>query len=298
MNNLHVRHVRDALERQFRGLIDLTDLTQKTEAEQGQAFLSRALTALAARYVSGCDAAKAASCVIDGFDDGGIDAVVADEDAARLWLIQAKWSDRGTAGLGEDGAGKMRDALDYILNSRFDRFNKRFQKMASEVDDVISNPNVRITLVVALLGASKLSDTVQSIFDRIRRDANGAQEMVDLVILGVPDFHNIVRSGMAPPDIDLDITLDSAGFSVEPYLAYQRIVAAADVASWYEQYKDGLFDQNIRKALGVTVVNRGIIETLTRQPTHFLYFNNGITVLSGVSQFPVVIMVGWDTPRV
>lgn len=279
VNTLHVRHVRDALERDYRGLIDLSDIANRRPEDQTQAFLSRGLAALAARNVSGCDPTKAAASIIDGADDGGLDSVVLDVPTARLWLVQAKWSDKGAAGLGEDAAGKMRDAFDHILNSRFDRFNSRFQKLAADVDTVISNPNVRVTLVIALMGQTKLAPFVESILDRVRRDANGAQEMVDVVVLGLTDFHRIIRTGVAQPRIDLDISLESPGYSMEPYLAYQGAVGAGEVASWYDQHRNALFDLNIRKALGHTTVNKGLLETLTQEPDHFLYFNNGITVL-------------------
>jgi hypothetical protein len=41
-----IRHVRDALKREFDGLLDIGDLTTASEAAREQAFLSRALAAL------------------------------------------------------------------------------------------------------------------------------------------------------------------------------------------------------------------------------------------------------------
>ena len=40
-----------------------------------------------------------------------------------------------------------------------------------------------------------------------------------------------------------------------------------------------LFARNLRKFTGRTDVNDGIMETLTKEPSKFWYFNNGITVL-------------------
>lgn len=279
MNNLHVRHVRDALDRDFRDLIDLSDIAHRPEVEREQSFYSRALAALAAQHASGCDPLQAAEGVVDGFNDGGIDCVVAYPASAQLWLIQSKWSDIGRAGFGEDAANKLRDALDHILNSRFDRFNSRFQRVAAEIDKAISRPDIKITLVAAVLGATKIAPSVESILRRIERDANSPQQMVDWTVLGLAEFHNIVRNGFRPPTIDLDVLLESAGFSLAPYLAYQGVVSAEEIARWHHQGSDALFERNIRKALGVTKVNAGIVETLLTRPDHFLYFNNGITVL-------------------
>jgi len=52
---------------------------------------------------------------------------------------------------------------------------------------------------------------------------------------------------------------------------------ASAIATWFEQFGNSLFDLNIRNALGITTVNKGLIETLASEPEHFLYYNNGIT---------------------
>lgn len=279
MNLLHVRHVREALEREYRGLIDLSDLERLPDKHKTQAFLSRALAALAVQYLTGCDTAQAAASVIDGFDDGGFDAVVVGDVLPRLWLVQAKWSDQGKAGLTLGDPGKMRTGLDQMVNSEFDHFNSRFQAMANQVDAVISNSDVKVTLVVAQMGASTLTSRVQDVFNRILRDINGNDDMVNLEVLGLSEFHRMIRAGIAAPRIDLEARLDSPALVPTPYKAFQGILAAETVANWYQEFGHRLFDQNIRKALGVTPVNKGLIETLLSEPDHFLYFNNGITLL-------------------
>lgn len=60
MNNLPVRHVRDALNRDYRELIDVSDIARRPPDEREHAFYSRALAALAAQHASGCDARTAA----------------------------------------------------------------------------------------------------------------------------------------------------------------------------------------------------------------------------------------------
>ncbi len=57
-------------------------------------------------------------------------------------------------------------------------------------------------------------------------------------------------------------------------------VSTDQVAAWYEEHGDRLFDGNIRKALGPTPVNDAMIRTLSEEPEHFWYFNNGVTILA------------------
>ncbi|MEK8144724.1 hypothetical protein NKH18_33145 [Streptomyces sp. M10(2022)] len=72
---LEVRHVRDALKREFDPLISLADYEKRQPSERENAFNSRALSARAARMLTDCTSEEAAESVIDGRDDFGIDAV-------------------------------------------------------------------------------------------------------------------------------------------------------------------------------------------------------------------------------
>jgi hypothetical protein len=64
----------------------------------------------------------------------------------------------------------------------------------------------------------------------------------------------------------------------DPYTAYYGHVHVADLASW-AKYGDRLYSKNIRGFKGSTDVNDAIVETINSSPDHFLYFNNGITLL-------------------
>src|SRR5690606_22503286 len=94
-----VEHVRAALLRNYAGLIYDDDLLGYDEVGREQRFLSRALSAEALRIVTGCDREAAGQGVTDGARDQGIDAVAVGEGSAEVWLVQAKWSDTGTAKL-------------------------------------------------------------------------------------------------------------------------------------------------------------------------------------------------------
>src|SRR5690606_32744916 len=100
---MQVQHVRQALLRDYAGLIYEDDLKGYQGSAWEQRFLSRALAASAVRRVTGCDHKAAGQAVTDGENDQGIDAVAVDETSRHVWLVQAKWSDtgRGKMDLGE-----------------------------------------------------------------------------------------------------------------------------------------------------------------------------------------------------
>ncbi|WP_448620063.1 AIPR family protein [Geodermatophilus sp. URMC 65] len=282
LNPVQIRHVREALERRFGDLIDVTDLAGKSESDRQSAFRSRALAALAVQMETGCSDDQAAATVIDGRDDMGIDAVAvsAEGKAPHLWIVQAKWSDRGAAGLGQDAVLKFIRGLNKIFNSEYDLFNSRFQAMASDVDEVLSNPAVGITIISALLGDATIHADVQAIIDEECDKLNYAQPMVDHRVLGLKHFHRAILGDTAEPKIDIEARVDGWNIQREPYEAYYGTIAVAEVANWYEEHGRALFSKNIRDSLDLTEVNAGIIDTLTKSPDHFWYFNNGITVLA------------------
>lgn len=66
----------------------------------------------------------------------------------------------------------------------------------------------------------------------------------------------------------------------ESRTAFYGQVDASEVASWYDFFDTRLFDDNIRRFLGLdSGVNESIRQTLSENPGKFYYINNGITVL-------------------
>ncbi|WP_213451256.1 AIPR family protein [Rhizomonospora bruguierae] len=276
---LQIRHVRDALQREFDNLIDVDDLARMPYAAGEQAFLSRALAALVVRDLTGCDSKSAAAAVIDGRDDIGIDAVATDESASHIWLIQSKWSDSARAGFGVAEALKFIDGLRHIDTRQFDRFNIKFRNLADQVAAVLANPHSRITLVPGLMRTDSLSDDVVRRLTDAQDEFNQLGTMLDHRIYLARDIWEVVRNDFREPPIGLTAKMQDWIRITEPYEAFQGTISVAEIAEWYSAHGDRLFDRNIRKPLGLTQVNQGLIDTLTDEPHNFWYFNNGITVL-------------------
>ncbi|MER7460930.1 AIPR family protein [Micromonospora sp. NPDC126480] len=281
MNPIQVRHIREAIIEKFERLIDMSDWANAAEDRRRPIFRSRALTALAVQVETGCTDEEAAAAVIDGGQDQGIDAVAisAPEKAPRLWLVQTKWAESGNASLKQDEALQFIRGMQKILNSEYEIFNNKFQAIAPDVDRVLGIRGVQITLVVALLGNTKLHDDVMSVLQEECDKLNFAKPMVDLRVLGLKHFYQAILGDAAQPQIDLDARLEGWNIQKEPYEAYYGSMAVADIASWYDEHGRALFSKNIRDSLDLTDVNVSIVDTLRNNPEKFWYFNNGITVL-------------------
>ncbi|MFJ4862690.1 AIPR family protein [Streptomyces sp. NPDC088748] len=275
-----IRFIRDALNREFSGLIDLSDYGTRPEAHREQAFLSRALAARTARLLADVDSAEAADCVIDGFNDRGIDAIAFSRETPEIWLVQAKWSDRGRARLATADILKLIDGLNRLTERRYDEFNQRFERLSEQVEKVLFSPYCKIHLVVAVAGDGHLAPDVASLLDNAMSSYNHVAKVVDARVLGIADFHSAILSDTSPPPIDLSLTF-TGGFHLAsmPHVSYTGMASAVEPANWHERFGPRLYEHNIRRYLGPTSVNHAISTTLVDDPQSFGYLNNGITVL-------------------
>jgi len=221
----------------------------------------------------------AATTVIDGRDDHGIDAVAITEGIPRLWLVQAKWSDQGRAGFSVADTLKLIEGLRLIDQREFVRFNSRFQRFAEQINSVMQDPQVKITLVVALMGTQGLSADVEQCLRDAQVEFNGYGPILEYEVCCAGDIWKIVRDDVAEPSIGLVAKMEKWIHLTEPFEAYYGTVPVGEVAQWYADHGDRLFARNIRKSLGLTQVNLSLVETLTQNAQSFWYFNNGITVL-------------------
>jgi hypothetical protein len=153
------------------------------------------------------------------------------------------------------------------------------QPFAAQVSAALRDARVRIVLVVVTTGGSTLGAEVQVAFDDELARMNEAGEILELQVFGLSQVHRFLAEGLAGGSIDVDIVLENWGMLAEPYQAFYGTASAGQIAAWYAQHGDRLFDANLRKALGPTDVNRSVTATLKERGEHFWYFNNGITVL-------------------
>ncbi|MEV4285485.1 AIPR family protein [Nonomuraea bangladeshensis] len=277
---LQVRHVADALHKEFDGLIHMGDATKMSPEEFERKFLSRALAAFVARRLADLTPEQAGDAVIDGANDVGIDAIAFADNGLHLLLIQSKWKDRGTAGFGIDDARAFWDGLTSIDQQNFERFNERFEAHAEQVKAVLTDPRGRITLVVVLMGGGTLSSAVLERFDALKSEFNtGFDKKLDHDVWSLQRIWEAVRGGLAEPPIQLSAHMDEWIRIGEPYDAYQGRASAVEIAHWFDTHGDRLFSKNIRQSLGLTAVNHELVSTLVNSPHDFWYFNNGITVL-------------------
>ncbi|MER5499288.1 AIPR family protein [Streptomyces sp. NPDC002561] len=273
-----VRQTERAFDETYTGLIDVSDFGNRPPEQTKPAFRSRALAAHAVRIMTGWSPEQAADCVIDGGQDQGIDAIAIDEAAARIYLVQAKWSPLGKARADETAVQKLFAGLTLIDSGEAAQFNPRGQILAKRAHELIGEKATRIMQVIVLMGTEPPAPGVRQAIKNGESEFNSHGDYVDHKFLHAPEIHALVREDQRSEPVTLGVTL-SPWFSVSsPYLSYEGIVQAEEIASWAEHGNE-LFARNIRNPLGLTPINKELVDTLTDEPSHFWYFNNGVTIL-------------------
>lgn len=266
--------------RRFEQFLDLSDVKTADTAQRAAAMKTRALAALALTVsVEGLDDKTAAAHVTDGSKDCGIDAVYIDHSTKRLVVVQSKWHEGGTASIGLGDTRNTLAGIGYLTDLQFDKFNKKFDRLKSDIVKVIDDVECTVELILVTTGVSVLGAEVQEAVDEAVNEMNDPAEILKVQVIGLKELRSIISRDIAGPRIDLDVVLASWGGVTEPYEAYYGLIDGATLARWYEEHGGRLFDSNLRKALGNTATNAAISDTATGSPEQFWYFNNGVTAL-------------------
>lgn len=277
MKDLYIKQVEKQLRERFDGLIDMSDEAAK-RSDPDKTWLSRALAALAVVDATGWEPGRAAKCVIDGFDDEGIDAIAVDTESPHIWIVQAKYSSNGNAGFDQQSMFALKAGLDLLVKrGEYHRFNNKLQPLIEDLSNALANPGVRLTVLLALTGEERLSPNVRQRCADLTGEYNEINhDFMTIKTMHLSDFVRAVRSDTR---IELQARIEDLKVHKEPYPAYYGTITADQVAAWHAEYRHRLFKRNIRHPLGLTPVNSEIVDCLVNTPELFWYFHNGITVL-------------------
>ncbi|MGW0963638.1 AIPR family protein [Streptomyces gelaticus] len=275
-----MRFVRNHLTHTYRPWIDMADVAHRSSQEQEMILLSRALAAQAVAMLTGCSPEEAAASVVDGPGDSGIDAIAFSKGGSDIWLVQAKWSDKGRARLGERDAAVLVTGLQRLADQRYEGFNSGIHASINRVNEALSSPRCRVHLVAALAGDARLTPQVEQQLDLVGEGFGFAGRVpVRVHTLGLADFHSAARADTRPTSVSLSATLtDGWHRSDAPYPAYSTSISAGELASWYNTHGDRLLDAALRP-YSTGQPDPAALSRLITAPEEFWYFSNGITVI-------------------
>jgi hypothetical protein len=241
------------------------------------------------------DETQAVKALAGGSKDKGIDAILVDDDAKVVVLAQGKYRAKSGrknehradvtsfAQLACDLTGDketFRSLCDDLLPETEQRLTKARHRILKD--------HYRVQLYYVTLGRCSVSLVKEA--ESIVRGADSPSMINFLdaarVLLLLSDY----MDGVAPPVPSLDLEMET-GSGAEIKGIFHRYDHTTDIESWvfsmtarsvadlYAQSGNRLFARNVRGFLGSTEINRGMETTLKKEPEHFWYYNNGITIV-------------------
>ena len=284
MSILHVSQISKKIRELFEDKIDISDL-KTTDSEFETKVLTRCLAAYAIYSSVGCTIEDAASSVVDGGDDNGIDAILYSPSLKQMIIAQAKWKKSGIGEPDSSEVGKFCQGIRDLFNLDFDRFNDKIRNKQTIVEHALEEFDTRYNVILIDTGDRGLAVHSKRIIDDLISEMNNAgegvtEQLVSFDRLNQGKIHSSLALSVGSSPIDLEIGLSQWGKISEPHTAFFGMVAAEEIAKWWQDYGYRLFEKNIRQVLGSTDVNEEINQSLANSPEKVWYFNNGITIVA------------------
>lgn len=245
--------------------------------------------------------------IVDGSDDGGIDAVyvfidghlvedisdIAVSDAPRIELeiIQVK----NEGGFKEVAIQRLLDHLPLLLQldevdnwkiefnprviERFETFRATYLSAASRL------PELTVTIRYVTKSIEHVNDKVDAKISRLKVRVNEQfpNATVSAELVGAPELNSRARERKS---VTLSLRISEGPISSEKggliclvslYDYFDFITDAED------RLRDSIFEENVRDYEGLTLINRGIVDSLRQGDSasaDFWWLNNGVTVIA------------------
>lgn len=281
MSSLRVRQIKNAIREQFEKYIPLDEI-KFDDPQRDAKVLSRCLAAFAIYSATACAADEAAASVWDGSDDNGIDAAFFDENQKQVVLVQSKWIEAGTGEPSAAEVGKFLDGTRDLIENNLDGFALRLKQKVEFICEKLLIPGTTVRLILVSTGQELLAEHAQRSISKLLDELNQDEDegMVKFEVLGLKKVIDSLSSSENRGKITLELMLSDWHSVNEPITAYYGIIDGHQIKEWWLKYGKSIVEKNIRQNLGNTEINLQIKETALKNPEHFWYFNNGITITS------------------
>jgi hypothetical protein len=275
---IEITHVPGHLRQDFTGKIP--EATTGTADERESNFLSRALAAFALIKLAGCTLDEAASSIVDGGGDGGIDAIWYSAASHKLWLAQSKFirAGRGEPALGD--VAKFKTGLENLLQGNFAAFetNAAWKALIPNLHAIFRDGALEVRAVLVYSGTATVSEDRRRMFDELRLRFSPGCDYLQIQSCNLTTIHDWITGADQGPGIpEVDLKLLKPGWLKEPYETVYGLVSLAEIGALYRNCGPKLVAANIRAYKGRTEVNEHIALAVREEPQHFLYLNNGLT---------------------
>jgi hypothetical protein len=249
---------------------------------------SRGVVAICLAGLSGQGYSNIVENITDGAKDNGIDGVLFDPGRNKLYIVQSKWSGKGSGTIETGEIRKFLAGVYDLLNEEWEKFNKRVRAISASISAGIRK-DPEIVLVAAYNSDNPISKECREIIEEFLNENNSdSQEVVSFKTFDLKHLVRTMKTVKSGAKSDVEVNLLQWGEQKEPYYSIYGKVSCADVAEWYKAHDELLFSENIRGTLSESDINAQIEAALLSNPSDFWYLNNGITAIAEeVSRKPI-----------
>lgn len=280
MKDLRVSRLSGKLQDFYKDKVDLSDVHRSDTTHE---FLTRSLAAYSMVMKTGLSYDESARHIVDGFDDIGIDLIYRDDISKKLYLVQAKFYNDAKGSITQGDALKFCSGVEKIINSDLDSANNKIKNKSSEIQIALDDTNYRISLVIIYTSDDGIADLSKSELDKFCNNINDPQNtLIEYEVINLKDIYSALSNNVSN-EINLsDVEIDNWGWYLEDdkIRGVYGVVSANLIGKWWSDYKVALLTKNIRNFKGTTDVNKGIQKTISESPENFIYFNNGIKIVT------------------
>jgi hypothetical protein len=235
------------------------------------------------------DPEVASKGLVGGSRDKSVDAVIIDHEADRVAIVQGKYSTVNSSE-GRPDVLTFAGLADVMADDA--RFSTWLQDSAPAARERMRAARQAMIqrgypLRLCYVTTRPVSAALRSEAEKTARTGRS-----DLTVFQRSDVLALLRDyldGVAPPIplVELPIETTPASGVISRFDPPTNITSwifsskASDIAELYTQHGIKIFARNVRGYLGQgdgSSVNSAIRQTLARDPTHFWYFNNGVTI--------------------
>lgn len=221
-------------------------------------------------------------CVTDGANDGGVDFLYFDDEEARLFICQSKYTENISYGDIRNEFDKICDTINNFRKGNTGAYNENVKRTLQNFLDRLPDDE-QDNIEIAFFTSANIND----IEDTLKRLANDIPDLAKFAVsvYACEDIEKKIQEKLSEivtvPSAKLEI--DKPGnvlhYDTEHAEGILVNVKSTSLRALYNKFASkGLFDMNIRRYIRNQLVDDKIKATLSKNRGDFWFLNNGIVI--------------------
>lgn len=244
-------------------------------------YISRSLSALSLVMACSISINDSANCIVDGGNDGGIDAIYIDREKKIIAFSQAKLHKNGTKGFSTADVLKFHEGITNLFNDEYSEFNTRIKNMRPQINEALLKEDYSIKFVYIYTGVKfEGNSTILKKISKFSKKMSGGSDLVTDEILDLDTIYEFVVTNNYSEKINIEqLEIINPNINEHSQKAVYGLVKASDISKFYKQFGNRLLNSNIRYYKQDSSVNEGMKKVVREEGRNFHLYNNGIKAI-------------------